>query len=684
MPERTSPDPFDLIIENQGFMLDQDQSGQYQYSQRKMPFGRNVVTAAAQPYAISDSNLEAPRGFFGFDHGMGFQEENYRADMDTFGYKYGLYIDSGDGYIVNGPAVNSFTPGTTGSGAQFFETVISGTRYLCALAGGYVLLRVSDASWTVANTFGGNTTPRRATVFRGTQNSDHVFISLLDTPGGVYGGESVWDGATTTTTFTTDFDDNTVGHATYHDYIIRARQATNNYVIEKNYTAGTNPTFGGITIVSDLFNPITDIVMFNERLMIITERSILAPYVEDMEAGWPVRIDEVVSGFGNQRVANSGAGAVAWFDYLFVPMSNGLFILDKENKLTEIGLGTLQNNTSEVQGVCTAMAGYKNWTMFACFYNAVEDASYLMRWGAWKLVETDAGTKRVFIPGWHGALYKFAGVQINAMMVSEVSGGPRLWLMDENGVIYWIVLPRYSMNWDSDSACQFNVTNDGIVYFPTIHHGVPHEPKSNLGAAIISENLNGSTNYITLAYRTSPADSFSSAALESTGQFTSSPGERLDFETAINGRMTELRATLTTTNANTPSIIKAVALYQAVRPNFKWIYKMNLKISDGPTDHFNHTARTATAQDLVATLQTVASSINPVTLINPYGESNSVLVTDIELGLKKKVPGGQHEYSVMLEMIQHQGLATAGSYQRLEGYTYGDLEVYTYAGLEVL
>src|SRR3990167_5561025 len=126
--DRRAPAPFNLTLDGDPFMLEVDGEMNLVYEQTKMQFSRNVITPGAQPYAVSDPRLEAPRGFFEFGDGMGFKEENPNPELDTNGYYYGLYIDDDGRAIVNGPAVTTVIPTATSAGKQFFEFTVGGTR----------------------------------------------------------------------------------------------------------------------------------------------------------------------------------------------------------------------------------------------------------------------------------------------------------------------------------------------------------------------------------------------------------------------------------------------------------------------------------------------------------------------------------------------------------------------------
>jgi len=340
-----------------------------------------------------------------------------------------------------------------------------------------------------------------------------------------------------------------------------------------------------------------------------------------------------------------------------------------------------------VQGTPTAICGYRNWTLFVAFYNASEDASYLMRWGAWHLLETEQGIQRVFVPGWHGALYKFTGVQILSLFVTNVPAtNPRLYIGDDDGVIHYITLPRYSMAWRSDANCTFNTTNAGLVYFPQIHHGVPHEEKVNLAVVSNVENLSGATRYIDVTYRTVPTGTFGGAGnITDAGRFNSDPGQRKNFTAGVSSRMTELLATLTTTTSASPAVLKAIAVYQAVRPVFKWLYTVGLRVGDGVRDHHGQViTRYSGEDDQMDDLEAAAGAAGPVSVTTPRGEVVDVIVTDLSVQARAQHEGQPLEWVALVEAMQHRTVQNYGTYGRMEPYTYGGLEVYSYGGLEIL
>ena len=675
---RSNPAPFDLTLNGDPWMLETDEANNLMYEQSKMQFSRNVITPGAQPYAIADPKLEAPRGFFSFDSGMGFREEAPQADQDTNGYYYGLYIDDDGKSILNGPLVTTVTPTTTSAIKQFFEFTVGGTRKLCAVAATNVLVRDADsaAGWVNGQTI---TAGRRATVFRGEQSGDFAYIAQ-GTDANIY----TWTGASNTTTFALHASEAAIALAVDTDKMWflsrRTGGANNGYIVRTTHDGGATPTLGGDFVITELANPAVDMTMFDDRLFVGTERGLFAPSESSME-GLDFRSEYLTPAFAYQRNANNTLGMTPWFEWLITPMAGSLFRYSTDGSFPEFGLGSLPDNISEVQGVPTAICGYRNWTLFVAFYSAIQDASYLMRWGDWQWRNTQNGPQRAFVPGWHGALYKFSGVQVDALFVSEVTGGPRLWVGDDDGKISYITLPRYSMSWVSDTACRFNITNPGQVYFPRIYHGVRFEPKANLAVAIACENLSGSTQYIDVTYRTTPTGSFGGAAdLVGSGRFNTDPGGRANFNTAANSRMTDLLATLTTTVNTTPAILRSIALYQCVRPTYKWIYSFSVRLGPDVISHAASSLRRFFGEDSqISSIESVGSNANPVTLITPRGESVSVLVTDVKLRAKNRRSARDPlEWTATFECMMHRTLDVLGTWTELNRFTWSFVNSYTW------
>ena len=663
--------------------LARDKDGNPKWKQNKTKHAQNVVTPAARPYATSDSTVEAPRGFFGFGDGMGFQRE--KLNSDVFGYRYGLYIDSSSEYIVNGPAVTAVTPTTTDAtngGQRFFEFTVAGTRKLCCLVGRYVLVRDADtaAGWVVAKDLGVGVIATRVAVFRGSQSGDFAFIAI-----GTAANYWTWSGASNTTVFAQHSTDKAILFLTIKDYLVKVDKSTAagspGYRISKAFDGGATPSFGAPYIMTDLTNPITDAAFFNNRLYLTTEQGIIAPFVDEAN-DFSFQVEEITPAFKYQRNANNGLGVHAWWQYLFVPMNNSMFNMDTAGNIPEVGLGTLKGNISEVQGTPTAIAGFASRTLFTCFYNAINGHSYLMRWGGHEFVDNT----RVFVPGWHGALYKFDTQQINSMIVTEVSGAPRLYMASNTGNIYYIVLPRYSMDWRSDSSCQYNTTNPGEVYFPIIDHGVPFEQKVSLAIAMTTENMTSPANrYISVTYRTDPAESFGNAAnIANSGVYDIDPGQRFDFVDTVGSQRIEMKAVLTTATAATPCVIRTIATYQAVRPAFKWMYEFSVLISAGELESWGGgTDRILTNIDLLRAVTGAAASTVTVSLVDPNGDSRSVLVLDLQINQVAGRPGEDNAWYATIIAASRLAQFTPSS-AIMELYDYGELEAYTYLQLEAL
>ena len=662
-------------------MLETDAENNLIFEMKKMQFSRNVVTPAGQPYAVADPKLEAPRGFFSFENGMGFREEDPSADRDTAGYYYALYADCDGTSFVNGPLITTVTPTQTGGIRQFFEMVSGGTRRLCALASRYCLVRTADsaAGWGLGQDFGVGAVSDRVAVFRGTQGADNAYVAM-----GTGTNYWHWSGASNTTTWTQHASEAVISFVTDVDKVWalsrRTGGANNGYILRNFFDGGTAPTLGGGFVVTELSNPAVDMAMFNDRLYIATERGLFAPSVETME-DLAFQADYLTPAFAYQRNADNGRGLTPWFEWLIVPMAGSLFRYGADGSFPEFGLGALPDNRSEVQGICTAAAGYRNWTLFATFYNAVEDASYLMRWGNWNWINTNEGPKRVFVPGWNGALAKFSGVQINALFISEVSGGPRLWLGDDDGNIHYITLPRYSMSWLSDTASRYNTSNPGQVYFPDIYHGIRFEPKANLAIAATSENLDTSAQYVDVTYRLLATGAFGGAAnIDGSGRFTVSPGQRRNFTVGVSSRMIGLLATLTTTDNTTPAVLKSIAVYQCVRPTWKWIFNFAVRMGQNVINRVaGRVGRFFGEAEQRSSLEDSGTSASPVTFITPQGASYSVLVTDVMFKAKNRRNANEPlEWTAYIEAMQHDALDLFGTWDSVSRYTWSYVANYSW------
>lgn len=652
------------------------------YNQSQLEFARNVLTPRAASYAVADPRLEVPRGFFDYHDGMGNREEDANPNVDTQGYEYGLYIDSGNGYIENGPTVTSTTPSNTGTIRQFFEVDVGGTRTVCALAGRY-LLTLSGSTWTSRDDLGaGGSYFYRAATFRGTGDARAgVYLAVHDSADAPTTGRH-WTTASTTTVFANITGVSPVTVAQHGEAIYFLDVSANNYRIRKSVDGTAAPTLSG-SFLFDASGNATEMTVWDNRLLVGTTRGILAPTTG---ADLSTAVEELVPEMRFQYHADNCRGMTPWFQWLIVPFAQSLFRMDPEtNKLQEFGPGTLPNNISEVKGQVTAVCGYREWTLFACLYDGTN--SYLLRWGNWRIVDTEIGPQRIFHPGWHGALYKFASTRINAMFISAAAGGnPILHMGGTDGNIYTVTLPRFSMAWRSDSNCSFNTTNDGEVFFPIIHHGVPLEPKINLAVAMTNENLTGSTRDITVAYRTDTSSAFGgSSNIQSNGVFNTDPGSRQSFLVSVVGRMIQLKATLNTTTTATPCVLKSIAVYQTVRPTFKWRYAMQLRLGNNVQDRRLQTLGRYFAEDeQIDALYDATSGGGPVSFISLRGETNDALMTDLSIQAQPTKPGEPPEWLATVVLVQHRSTSVIGTWDRMGAYTWDNLGAYTWDQLASL
>lgn len=482
----------------------------------------------------------------------------------------------------------------------------------------------------------------------------------------------VWDMTSLTGTWT-QVNQVAIAFKRYHDQLWMLSQDTSGqYQVSQCLDGGTSPTFSGGFVVADAYNQCTDLEIHDDRLYVRSVQGLLAVSGDQLDV---LDLTGGMFKYTNHTPNNCKMGAFGQF--LIVPLYRSMFNYQTNGVMAEMGLGVLPRNDSPVDGIPTALVVYANWFVYVWFQNPTTSTGYLMKWGTWKFFSTlfSPIPRRVFVPAWNGALWEQT-TQINSMFISEVTGQPALYMGDATGKIHWFVLSAHGPDPTNDPNYKYNTTNAFQLYCAAITHSNPGINKVSLGVELTGENLN-----VTVSYRLDLTGSFGgSTNLTNAGIFNSDPGERADFTTSVMSRWLDLLCTGTATSATTPCILKTVVVYQALRPVFKSIFILKLRLGSQVVNRNEMVDETRTCNDMKMALEVIQTG-GPVLFVDPLGNEFLVLATKLAIDLDFWDPDRDPEFIATVELMQHISVTTAGTHQSLGTATHATLENFTHKQL---
>lgn len=695
MPSKLmAPGPGWVQISSVPFMLAEEFDGNgepagFQWSQEEMKYSPPAATPQAEPYTLQ-RNFEVPQTFRGWTAGAGFrtQSESSTPTEDILGYYEGHFIDKYGMYMGNAAAPTAVTPTETDAvngGNQFIEFTVGGTRKLVCAMGRYVKVRDGDTAggWVTAKDLGSGNKITGMAVFRGAQSSDFLFIAYQNSSG-VAQTYQVWDGTSNTSTFSAS---TSVGLAPkgvdfrrWRDRIwVLYQDANGRWSQASSQDGGVAATWLNGGYIEDSTTTCRFMVTALDHLL---TQSTLGPLDRADDV---VVIAKALMGdtFRDQYLAmNSCRPVVFGTSTVIFWTANSWYRLDLVTGQTEeIGPGTMKSNDSVVNGLVTAAAAYRDWTVYYAMYNANNTTAYLMRWGDWDYVQTNESRseRRDFVPAHIGSIYEQTS-QINGMGITDIPGTPRLYYVDAAGVITYLPLPRFNTNAPADTgSVTFNTTNPFQLFLPgiTAHNGVVD--KVNLGIALSGKNLSGSSRYITASYRLDATSAFGgSSNLQNSGVFSQDPGQRNNFVTSVKSQWTDVKLVGTTTSSATPTLLESVEMYQAFQPPFKWVWSGVLKLGDQVPNRAGMTnQKTLPLKDQISFLETLGTS-GVISLVTPEGNTYDVLMTACgpSRGIERDAQGRTF-INMPIQLMQHRSTSQAGTNDRLSTQTNDQLAQYT-------
>lgn len=657
--QHETPWPFDAVIAGTPVMLVHDGRDPGWYEEKVNYFENSaVLTEEDRKYSEFPPELEAPYAVTDLSGGMGqFEQDPARRDR----YHYGLFVDASTGKPVKGPAFNAHTALAGGDVNQFI--VYDSALY--AAVGDRLYKRTGDGAgdWSLINDF--NLTIGQMAVFQGTQSAPYLFVPV----------------GSTDEYYTLDTSDVLVQHASQEaegfevvgTVLTLFTTESGIRVIREAEDGGTAATWGAATAIGDPTEPVNWLRAVADRLMVLKDDSVFGPSFDLIE------IDaDLTPSLRPLEKSGNGKQAINWNERLVFPHGDNLYDYEPNSgELRQIGPELLEANTSEVKGPVRALAEQPGLCLWAGVHNSGNSASYLLKYGTWRVVGGQGNAAREFVPAWHGALYKWASKQVTTMHVTTLVGGlPRLYVGFSDSSIQWCKLARTANALD-DPNYAFDTSNDGYLYYPRYTGGFPFEQKMLRALGVGGRGL-GSGKSISAEYK-SAADSTYAVA----GSVNAEPGQRVSIAAPTAARAWDLSAKLVATASSSP-VLTAFVAFAAIRTtNLKTITAL-VKAEDGVADR-NGRATVLRWQDLRDRLEEAMVTNSAIEVITPAGETVSVIGVSYAhrfFGWDPKKQGPR--WAITLRMVQTDETATAGTWDILGRYTWDELADFTWDQLATL
>lgn len=400
-----SPYPYDCIISGVGCMLEPMPNGEPSWIERSVEFFQGDVQLSAEDrgYVQFPPTVELPFAWTDLSEGAGISEQGQGSRFRRR-YHYALNADCSTGRPIMGPKMTDQGSLTVTSGARPHQVVeFNGKLWL--IVGDKIFERIDDTSITGGGSGGGwqavsvpgafsGLTIGKCAAFRGTQSAAYLFVPI--------GSSANYYVMDTAKTFTQHASRTADHFEVLGDALWMSATESNQQVIRKCEDGGTAATWLGPTYIGDGSKTITWLQADQDRLMILKEDGIFSP--TDGEA---IDMDLTPQLRPLSSTAN-GKRAISWGGNLISTYGQMLWKFNPDTGVLEqFGPETLEQNASEVKGPIRAWAGHGNQALYAAAYNINNASSYLWKYGTYHTEDTNRGPERLFMPVWHGALYKW-------------------------------------------------------------------------------------------------------------------------------------------------------------------------------------------------------------------------------------------------------------------------------------
>lgn len=577
-PQRRLPWPCDIRIGGVGMMMGRPQQDAPLIISKSQPYtdqaGPDQEAAATAVPLVEDTYV------FRGNMGYGQKVQGTTGQEDTHS-RFCLGADTSvDGLIMKGPAITTFTPGTTDNTNGVVKFIESNGK-LFAVAGRYWLKYVSDSSWTVSKDFGSGVFAIDAETFQssgGTPSTPILWACLNSTNKTQY---STDDGATWTAMAThINIAMSTVGRELY-------RASSTNFMSKVD--ANSDPT--------------NEANWTNAYSFAVGDGSHAIQKIAQTALGYPLvfKTDGIYTidadGSDHHLYPNAVSGGTSEDGKYFFNFGNDVHVTygkqhvrlvptvsfgNPRLELQPIGPERFVSNDSEVRGRITAGAPNGSLGAYAGLYNEDTGDSYLLKFGSFAAPDQNSQTpdESSRIDSWHGSIsQKFSSIKLTAMIRSSI-GAPsnhyRCYMGFSDGSLAWFTMPN-TPNPAADTSYAFDNTTDATVNWPLFHGNHEADAKSIRGFSVAGTTLT-TTEYATWNYKIDPSQSAYTALGTN---FTNTPRGRVDLTAGVKSYLADFQLVLHNTNTSASPIVTAPALHYAIVPVTILIYEGMIQSQDG-------------------------------------------------------------------------------------------------------
>lgn len=635
MPTNRRPFPFDAILNGVGVMLadtgtPQDPSLAWE-DKRVEDLNPPVrLTESDLTYAQYPPAVEYPYAVTDLSGGFGLAEQDPKQ-RDR--YWYAEYVDCSSGWGVVGPRVQ-----TVGSTASAGITSFVEYNSILYFGAGQYLYKYSSGnpgSMTQVHDFGAGKTVGQMCVFQGSQSAAYLFIPI--------GAATNYYTMDTTETFVQHGSRAATNFETIGDELWLASVESNLAVIRKSTDGGTAATWQSATTIGDALYSINWLRAVVDRLFCLKPNGVYAPTVN----GPTTLVDEDIAPHLRQFVLSSnGVGAVDWNGELVFKHGHALYGYQPlDGSFRQFGPEIIEGHRTNIATEVVAVAVQTGMALYAGTYDGTD--SYLLKYGSWKLVDTESGPKREFKSSWHAFLYKWASKQITSMFISYLfdSGQPRLMVGLADGTLSWCKLPKTVLSRD-DPGVQYNSTDTPYVYYPRFTSNLPVENKLLRALGLFGRELTTLRN-LTGQFKIPSDVAYTDAG--ASPAVISDPGARQALVTPISSKAFDTRVKIGFSGNNTACILTAFTVYSAVQSTPLREIRCVVQDVDGMVDRTGKPIPMKSARQMHAAMETVGTSTTGVTIITPDGTT----LTVIGLGYSHRMLGWDKNGNPRMESSVH-------------------------------
>lgn len=484
--------------------------------------------------------------------------ESVQSSVSDRHYHYGLNVWVVGGLVGRGPLTHPIIPDTTGPIRRFIEARAAGALALFALAGPYVLQRVSDlnSGHTVIKTRPGRTATDAARFTGGFAGAvDSMYVAWDDGLVEEWNG-TAWAACAMPANFAPSFLE-VVGDELW------AADATRSIVRKVTADPKVATNWSGPYQMGDPSSQITAIRQTNNQLVAFKSDGGLITINADGSD------NDLFPGLTITTDLTNGRTAWAWLGSLWFRVGSGFYRLEMGNgaQLTPTGPKMLQRNASEVQGEVQAFAGWGAQMAFGVLWNSANNCSYLMQYGSWTPGGPDDDAPR-FVTQWDGALKKWTNRRATCIWVGNVPE-PRCYVGFADGGYDYFKLVPYPLA--RDTGGEYTMDESYIV-MPLHHANYQADRKQWVGFSAFGPIFDLGDR-VTVRYRL--AGSAGMPSSRPTGDYNILPtpltynGHRVEIDQQIAGYSLDVRLDFSGAGTDHTLALEGIGLHERLVPQFR-------------------------------------------------------------------------------------------------------------------